>query len=136
MLVLDRQSPASSQPRGGAAGEAGRIHLRLRADGQLVELPPGKTTIGSSPRCNVRIQQPGVQPVHCLIVHAPEGLTVRSWARDTRLNGVSFVESSLGLGDCLSVGPVDLEVIDPQAAAPAAPAKEAPAEEAGIASQI
>jgi len=35
---------------GGAAGGAGHIHLRLRADGQLVELPPGKTTIARA-RC-------------------------------------------------------------------------------------
>ena len=52
----------------------GRVQLRLRADGQVLELPPGKTTIGSSPRCNVRIEQPGVQPLHCLIVEGPEGL--------------------------------------------------------------
>jgi hypothetical protein len=131
MLVLDRQSAATAQPRGSSnpADGASRVQLRLRADGQLVELPPGKTTIGSSPRCNVRIQQPGVQPVHCLIVHGPEGLTVRSWARDTRLNGVSFVESSLGLGDCLSVGPVELEVIDRQAPVTTEPAKQQPAEE-------
>lgn len=131
MLVLDRQSAATAQSRGSSnpADGASRVQLRLRADGQLVELPPGKTTIGSSPRCNVRIQQPGVQPVHCLIVHGPEGLTVRSWARDTRLNGVSFVESSLGLGDCLSLGPIELEVIDPQAPVTTEPEKQQLAEE-------
>lgn len=127
MLLLDRQPGATSQPGGGASRpgvEASRVHLRQRANGQLVELPPGKTTIGSSPRCNVRIQQPGVQPLHCLIVHAPEGMTVRSWARDTELNGVSFEESALGVGDCLRLGPVELEVIDPQAQLPATAAQE------------
>jgi hypothetical protein len=139
MLVLDRQSAASSQSQSGANNPAGaieRIHLRLRADGRIVELSPGKTTIGSSPRCNVRIQQPGVQPVHCLIVHGPEGLMVRSWARDTRLNGVSFVESTLGLGDCLSIGPVELEVVDPQASAPVAPVAKLPVGESVNRSQL
>ena len=45
------------------------------------------------------------------------------------LNGVSFVESSLGLGDCLSLGPVELEVIDPQAPVATEPVKQQPSEE-------
>ena len=102
------------------------FNLRLRADGQLFELPPGKTTIGSSPRCNVRIEQPGVQPLHCLIVDGPEGLRVRSWVANTTLNGAPFEESALAVGDCLSLGPVELEVIDPQAAMPQPKAVEAP----------
>src|SRR4051812_30865706 len=53
MLVLDRQNDVTSQARAGA----GRIQLRMRPDGQLLELPEGKTTIGSSPRCNVRIER-------------------------------------------------------------------------------
>src|SRR3954454_6121903 len=118
MLLLDRQSVATAQLRGEASHtgvSAGRVQLRLRANGQLFELPTGKTTIGSSPRCNVRIEQPGVQPLHCLIVEGPEGLRVRSWVANTTLNGVPFEESALAVGDCLSLGRVELEVIDPQA---------------------
>ena len=77
MLLLDRQTGATAQPRRRAnrpTYPTGRVQLRLRADGQVLELPPGKTTIGSSPRCNVRIEQPGVQPLHCLIVEGAEGL--------------------------------------------------------------
>ncbi len=122
MLLLDRQPGATTQPR----GTASRVQLRLRADGQCFELPPGKTTIGSSPRCNVRIQQPGVQPLHCLIADGPDGLRVRSWAGNTALNGVPFEESALSLGDCLSLGPVELDVIDPQAGTPPAKAVAAP----------
>ena len=121
MLLLDRQTGATAQPRGEAnrpSVSTGRVQLRLRADGQVLELPPGKTTIGSSPRCNVRIEQPGVQPLHCLIVEGPEGLRVRSWVANTTLNGVPFEESALAVGDCLSLGPVELEVIDPRAGMP------------------
>lgn len=116
MLLLDRQTGATAPPRGEAnrpGVTAGRIQLRLRANGQVLELPPGKTTIGSSPRCNVRIEQPGVQPLHCLIVEGPEGLRVRSWVTNTSLNGMPFEESALAVGDCLSLGPVELDIIDP-----------------------
>jgi hypothetical protein len=107
MLLVDRQSGTAS------AGHAGSnpMHLRLRADGRLVELPLGKTTIGSSPRCSLRIQTPGVQPVHCLIVHGPEGLSVRRWAADTQLNGRPFDDSPLAAGDCLALGGVELELV-------------------------
>jgi len=64
MLVLDRQNDVTSQVRAGT----GRVQLRMRPDGQLFDLPHGKTTIGSSPRCNVRIEHIGVQPLHCLVV--------------------------------------------------------------------
>jgi hypothetical protein len=38
----------------------------------------------------VRIEHPGVQPLHCLIVEGPEGLRIRSWVANTTLNGVPF----------------------------------------------
>src|SRR5262245_57524730 len=104
MLLLDRQPGATVPPRG-ETNRPGRtasgIQLRLRTDGRVVELLPGKTTIGSSPRCNVRIEQPGVQPLHCLIVEASEGMRVRSWVANTTLNGMPFDESALAIGDCL-----------------------------------
>jgi hypothetical protein len=111
MLLVDSQADMPSS-RPSAGGD--RIRLHLRADGQLLELPHGKTTIGSSPKCNVRLERPGIQPLHCLIVHTSEDLRVRSWASNTKLNGESFVESALAPGDCLSVGSVDLEVVGRQ----------------------
>ena len=112
MLLLDRQSVAATPRRGGSDP----VQLRLRADGQLLELPLGKTTIGSSPRCNLRIQRPGVQPLHCLIVHGPEGLSVRRWAADTQLNGIPFDDAPLSPGDRLVLGGVELELVNSQPA--------------------
>ncbi len=80
--------------------------------GQLADLLFGKTTIGSSPRCNVRIQQPGVHPVHCLIFAGENSVKVRRWAADTMLNGVPFEETGLNIGDILSIGSVDIEILD------------------------
>src|SRR5262245_33885426 len=109
-LLLDRQTSATTEPRPGAGGSdcirpalgsqdtaVGRIQLRRRASGQVFDLPAGKATIGSSPRCNVRIEQPGVQPLHCLISDGPDSLRVRSWVADTALNGKPFEEAALAL---------------------------------------
>lgn len=120
MLLLDRQTSATAEPRAGAdrasanraGATTGRIQLRLCASGQLIELPPVKATIGSSPRCNVRIERPGVQPLHCLISESAGGLRVRSWAVNTTLNGKTFDESKLGIGDCLGLGTVELQIVD------------------------
>ena len=118
MLLLDRQSGATVKPRGEAkhsGGLACHIQLRLRADGHALGLLPGKTTIGSSPRCNLRIERPGVQPLHCLIIEAEDGLRIRNWTENTKLNGIPFEESPLVAGDCLSLGSVELDVIDRRA---------------------
>jgi hypothetical protein len=108
MLLLDRQQLADRLP----SERANRFQLRLPADGQLVELPPGKITIGSSPRCNVRIERPEIHPLHCLIVHDAEGLTVRRWAGNARLNGQTFDDASLSDGDRLEIGSVEFELIN------------------------
>src|SRR5690349_15643067 len=107
MLLLDRPTGVATARDSGATP----FHLRFRVGGELVELPVGKTTIGSSPRCGLRIDRPGVQPVHCLIVHGPEGLSVRRWATDTQLNGAPFNDARLNAGDCLAVGGVELELV-------------------------
>lgn len=110
MLLLERQSE-TAPPR---AGTISAIRLRVRGDGpsdQLVDLAWGRTTVGSSPRCTVYIRQPGVHPLHCLIVYGAEGLSVRRWAADTLLNGRPFDDAPLAPGDWLTVGPVDVEVV-------------------------
>ena len=88
------------------------VRLRIRGQGteQLVDLPLGKTTVGSSPRCNVRIQQSAVHPLQFLLTREPSGMTVRSWAAGTLLNGEPFVETSLDIGDTISVGPIRWEI--------------------------
>ncbi|HVT30252.1 MAG TPA: hypothetical protein VHE81_19730, partial [Lacipirellulaceae bacterium] len=74
MLLLDRESSGTLPDLN---GRESRLRLHVPSDGQLFDLTTGKTTIGSSPRCNVRIQKPGVQPLHCLIAPGPEGVRVR-----------------------------------------------------------
>ncbi|HEY3395898.1 MAG TPA: FHA domain-containing protein [Lacipirellulaceae bacterium] len=108
MLLVEMQP--TTKP---AFDAASKLRLRIRSDGtsqQLVELRQGKTTIGSSPRCDIRIGRPGVQPLHCLILCENGNLSVRRWAAGTRLNGHAFDEAPLGLGDRLAVGEAELEL--------------------------
>ena len=51
--------------------------------------------------------------MHCLVVRGPAGTIVRRWSADTRLNGRTFDEAALQPGDRLTLGPVELEIIDP-----------------------
>ena len=113
MLLVDRQTVPAALRRRSAA----QLKLRVRKGGQILELAEGKTTIGSSPRCNLRLDGPGVEPMHCLVVDGPEGLRVRRWAADTRLNGEHVEDAPLEAGDCLSLGGVELELVGPAATA-------------------
>ncbi len=92
--------------------------LRVRGPGrvgQLVRLRSAKCSIGSDARCTLRVQARGVQPVHCVIFRGEARTIIRRWAPDTRLNGSAFADAELCPGDTLSVGPVELEVLETRA---------------------
>ena len=50
--------------------------------------------------------------MHCLVVRGSSGTIVRRWSPDTRLNGRTFDEAALQPGDRLTLGPLELEIID------------------------
>src|SRR5688572_3945335 len=110
MLTLDRPQDALLNEHGVARG----VGVRVRPDGPPADLPLGKTTIGSSPRCNIRVQQPGVQPLHCLILNQANSLSIRRWAGETLLNGKRIEESGIQSGDVVQVGSVELEFVAPE----------------------
>ncbi|MEN6406403.1 MAG: FHA domain-containing protein [Thermoguttaceae bacterium] len=80
-------------------------------EGQIVRLKSTKCTIGSGPRCTLRLRASGVSPLHCLIVRGPAVTVVRRWSPDTRLNDRAFTDAELLPGDRLGIGSVDLEVV-------------------------
>ncbi len=51
--------------------------------------------------------------MHCLITRTDTGLSVRRWANNTLLNGRSFSEAPLAVGDRLSIGDVLVEIHGP-----------------------
>ncbi|TWT87294.1 hypothetical protein Mal64_28320 [Pseudobythopirellula maris] len=69
-------------------------------------------TIGSGPRCSLRLRGPGLKPLHCVVTPTDQGPVVRRWASGTLLNGQSFTESPIALGDRLSVGEMTVEIIE------------------------
>jgi FHA domain len=134
MLLIEKQ-PTPTTPQFNAASN---LRLRIRSAGvsqPLVELRQGKTTIGSSPRCDIRILQPGVQPLHCLILCEGGVLSVRRWAAGTRLNGQPFDEAPFGPGDRLTVAEVELE-LDCAGAEPVAEESKIPWSERAATSEV
>ncbi|MCX7428357.1 MAG: hypothetical protein NTW96_22345 [Planctomycetia bacterium] len=92
----------------------GQLVLQIRGhgrDGQIVRLQSHKCTVGSGQSCTLRLATRGVQPLHCLILRGPNATIVRRWSPDTRLNGHAFSDAPLSAGDCLSIGPIELEVL-------------------------
>ena len=81
--------------------------------GQIVRLRSPKCTVGSGPRCTLRLRARGVRPIHCLIVRGSGATVIRRWSSDTRLNGRTFTDAELVGGDRLGIGNIELEVLDP-----------------------
>ncbi len=100
---------------------AGDLVLRIcgtSRNGQVVRLRSPKCAIGSGPACTLRLLARGVRPAHCLIVRGPAATVVRRWSADTLLNGRNFTDAPLAAGDRLSLGPLELEVVETGSAAP------------------
>ena len=94
----------------------GDLALRIRGtsrNGQVVRLSSNKCTVGSDRRCTLRLQAPGVGPLHCLILRGEKQTIVRRWSNDTRLNGRAFTDSPLFPGDRLGIGSIEFEILDP-----------------------
>lgn len=93
----------------------GELVLRIhgsRRNGQIVRIRSAKCLVGSDPSCDLRLRSRYVAPLHCLILRGPGGTVVRSWSRDTRINGLAFDDARLGEGDFLSIGPINFEVLE------------------------
>ncbi|MBA4018394.1 MAG: hypothetical protein C0483_14605 [Pirellula sp.] len=93
----------------------GEFVLRITAGpqcGRLVRLSSAKCTIGSAPFCTLRLHGPEVQPVHCVILHGRGRSVVRRWSDATLLNDRTFDDLPLAAGDRLSVGPIELQVVE------------------------
>ena len=99
----------------------GDLVLRISGpsrSGQVVRLASAKCTVGSAPHCTLRLVAHGVAPLHCLLLRGPAATIVRCWSADTRLNDKSFTDALLSRGDRLSIGPIELEVLDVGATSP------------------
>ncbi|MGD9633437.1 MAG: hypothetical protein AB7I57_21990 [Pirellulales bacterium] len=96
------------------ARAAYQLRLHGGTEGErLFNVPPGKHSVGSGARCQIRLEAAGVGAMECLLVHDKSGLRARRWSDKTLLNGEPFDETSLADGDVLTVGPLELVVVGP-----------------------
>lgn len=100
---------------GPAISPARELRLRIHGGahhGQELLVEGVKCTIGSAPYCALQLKSPAVRPIHCLLVRGRNGTAIRNWARGhTRLNGRNFDDALLVVGDRLSIGPIELEIV-------------------------
>jgi hypothetical protein len=95
-------------------GPRGPLTLKILGgmrDGQLVRLNSPKCTVGSDRRCTFRLRGERILPLHCLIIRGRQATVIRRWSSDTTVNGHSFLDAPLSVGDRLSIGPVQLEIV-------------------------
>lgn len=78
----------------------------------IVEIASRRCAVGSALSCDVRINEPGVAPVECLIFHGSKNNVVR-WldASQEFTGGELFEDEILRAGDPLQIGPVELELL-------------------------
>ncbi len=125
--------PANSLAAGAAVPDGvARLGLVDSVGASLANLTEAPQTIGSGPRCSVRLGGRGLRPLHCVITPGKNGPIVRRWATETRLNGLDFTEASLSAGDLLRIGSIDLRVIELPSDQPAGEASEAETPEAEL----
>lgn len=82
---------------------------RLR--GEARPLHQACTLVGRAAGCDIRLNASGVCPLHCALVHSPEGLLLRELqGNTTRVNGHPGGNRHLADGDLLIVGPFQFQV--------------------------
>lgn len=99
----------------GARKAAAEDRLRLtpchsnRAAGVL-DLPPGRYTIGSASSSDVVLDTEGVAAQHCTILVGPRQTILKAWSPLTWINDGAVREGVLRTGDRLIIGPVEFTV--------------------------
>ncbi|RCS49346.1 hypothetical protein DTL42_12495 [Bremerella cremea] len=80
-------------------------------DGQVIRVHSPKCLVGSGVDCQLRLVAADIMPKHCVIYRGESGMIVKSWTRDTRINGSTISEAWLRIGDHLSLGSLSFEVL-------------------------
>jgi chromosome segregation ATPase len=85
-----------------------------RLSGARKALGAALTLVGRAEGCEVRLNVEGVLPIHCAVVHGPDGLVLRALPGAlTLLNGEPVAEGPLRDGDVIAVGPFQFRVTAP-----------------------
>src|SRR5438034_8856410 len=105
---------AVGRPGSRLLANAGEMTLRVHApkhEPREVRIRSPKCTVGSAAGCTLRLRARGVGGLHCWILRGPGGSVVRHLHGSATLNGAQFDEAPIKIGDCLRIGPVELEIV-------------------------
>jgi len=98
----------------GGAEEAWLVHEGGHLEGERVRVPPGRTTVGRSPKCGIRLEGAGVSGVHCELERGAGGTVLRDLGstNGTLVNGARVEEHPLQHGDSIRIGAESLRFVD------------------------
>ncbi len=93
--------------------EAGLVLRPLRgpSESPLIPLSSGRHVIGSGPDADVRLEIPGVEPQHAVLLVGPSRSVLKAFSRFTWVNDGVVRECVLKPGDRLCIGPLEFEVL-------------------------
>ena len=80
-------------------------------NGQIVRIGTDHCTIGSGPEATLRLICRDIAPLHCDVQLQEGRAVVRRLDGAAYLNGAEFESAELSVGDILSLGPIDFEVM-------------------------
>ncbi len=92
----------------------GFLVLRIRKTarhGQTLRLAGSQCRIGAASDCTLRVRSNRIDALHCVIWRGAQMAHVLCHSPRTRLNGQRFTAAELKVGDLLSLGPVEFEVV-------------------------
>ncbi|MBL9161357.1 MAG: hypothetical protein JNL18_01310 [Planctomycetaceae bacterium] len=86
--------------------------LRLRLADELIRVEPlveGKTTVGSSPQCNIVLPGADCRPLQCVVAVDSHRVEATRWGAGVQLNRRDFTKALVAVGDKLTIGRYELE---------------------------
>jgi hypothetical protein len=115
-LPTTHREPRQTQP----PVETGELVLKIHGGtwhGRIIRLEALRCTVGSGPQCSLRMRLPGLAPLACEIDRTAEPALIRCWAAGVLLNGHPCQQALLSIGDRLSLGGMEFEILGGIAAA-------------------
>ncbi len=108
-LAIDSSSSRLADPRT-AVGLILRP-VRGQSEAPLIPLAVGRHVIGSGPDAEVRLEIPGVEAQHAVLLVGPQRSVLKAFSRFTWVNDGVIRECAIKPGDRLCLGPVEFEVL-------------------------
>lgn len=120
-----RQLPSENPPQG--PHRTVFVVVGSSQHGRFFRLHSRTITVGSSHQCTLRLVAKGVKPFHCVVIRGRKHVIYRSCQGVVNRDGIPFPEGCLAPGDIISVGPVNLMLLDGERVQPAAESDPLPA---------